>query len=248
MTVRPAACALRKVWAASQSPALPARRGDAMEGRLACFTQEQRQRLTAARVGIAGTGGLGSNAAMMLARSGVGSLILIDCDIVEASNLNRQHFMPRHLGRPKAEALAEQIRELDASIAVDVRVLRLDASNTPALLPLADIWVEAMDDARTKALFTALALRSGRPVIAASGMGGYGGRPMRRRVLGGSGEGLPTGSPERAVPRAFAAVVGDFHADIASHPPLAPRVIQCAAMQADAVLEWLFTGKVEPLL
>ena len=41
---------------------------------------------------------------------------------------------------------------------------------------------------------------------------------------------------------------GDFVADVSQLPPLAPRVIQCAAMQADAVLEWLFTGKLEPLL
>ena len=55
------------------------------------FTQEQRQLLAAARVGLAGAGGLGSNAAMMLARCGVGALVLVDGDSVEPSNLNRQH-------------------------------------------------------------------------------------------------------------------------------------------------------------
>ena len=61
--------------------------------------------LSKACVGIAGLGGLGSNIAMMLARSGIGRLLLIDFDVVEPSNLNRQHYMVSHLGMPKAEAI-----------------------------------------------------------------------------------------------------------------------------------------------
>ena len=61
--------------------------------------------LAKAHVGIAGLGGLGSNIAMMLARSGVGHLLLIDFDSVEPSNLNRQHYMVSHLGMPKSEAI-----------------------------------------------------------------------------------------------------------------------------------------------
>ena len=63
--------------------------------------------LAKAHVGIAGLGGLGSNIAMMLARSGVGHLLLIDFDRVEPSNLNRQHYMVSHLGMPKSEALKD---------------------------------------------------------------------------------------------------------------------------------------------
>ena len=238
-----------------------------MEERLSCFTPEQRRKLAQAQAGIAGAGGLGSNVAMMLARSGIGGLMLIDCDIVEASNLNRQHYFPCHIGRPKVDALAEQIRELDAAISVEAMHLRLDAANLPTLLPKADIWVEALDDARTKAMFTALALRAGKPVVSASGMGGFGGRNMSRRVLGasrslaastvGNSSGLaendtregraPTEHHRKPSSQPFV-IVGDLTADVAQFPPLAPRVIQCAAMQADAVLEWLLTGKVEPLL
>ena len=234
-----------------------------MQARLGYFTPAQRAKLAEARVGIAGAGGLGSNAAMMLARSGVARLVLIDCDAVEASNLNRQHYFPRHLGRLKVDALAEQIRELDDAITLETRCLRLDAANIPALLPLADIWVEALDDAHIKAMFAALALRAGKPVVSASGMGGFGGRNMARRVLGTrpysdaakvaspAPDSLTPGGPSaRNAParHPIMAVVGDFVADVSQLPPLAPRVIQCAAMQADAVLEWLFTGKLEPLL
>lgn len=65
-----------------------------------------RERLRAACVGIAGAGGLGSNIAVMLARSGIGALRIVDFDAVDASNLNRQHYFRQHVGMPKVEALA----------------------------------------------------------------------------------------------------------------------------------------------
>ena len=201
---------------------------------LSSYSPEQRIRLLRARVGIAGAGGLGSNAAMMLARAGIGGLVLIDGDTVEASNLNRQHFMPRHLGRPKVEALAEQLRELRPDLDVVTHHQWLDRTNIAQFLPEAELWLEAMDDAAMKAMFFSAALSAGTPVIGASGMGGFGCKAMERRVLSTS--------------RTVAAVVGDFCSDVAQLPPLAPRVMQCAAMQADAALEWLLTGKLQPLL
>ncbi len=201
---------------------------------LRCFTKEQRTRLASARVGIAGAGGLGSNAAMMLARCGVGTLILADGDTVEPSNLNRQHYRPCHLGQPKVEALAEQLRELRPDLALEAHRLWLDEGNIGPMLDKADFWLEALDDAPLKALFVSLALRAGKNVFAASGMGGFGGLCMERRIQHTS--------------RGLLVTVGDFRSDVSQAPPLAPRVIQCAAMQADAALEFILTGKVEPLL
>jgi len=57
---------------------------------------------------------------------------------------------------------------------------------------------------------------------------------MKRRVMRTSG--------------GLLAVVGDFRSDVADLPPLAPRVLQCAAMQADAALEFILTGNIQPLL
>ena len=201
---------------------------------LSYFTEEQRLKLSQARVGIAGTGGLGSNAAMMLARCGVGSLVLVDGDSVEPSNLNRQHYFPKHQGRPKVEALAEQLSELCPAPAVETCQLWLDAGNIPALLDKADFWLECLDDAKLKALFVSSCLRSGRSVIGASGMGGFGGYAMTRQV--------------RRLSGGFLAVVGDFRSDVAQLPPLAPRVMQCASMQADAALELILTQNIQPLL
>ncbi len=201
-----------------------------LAGVLSCFTEEQRRRMKAACVGIAGAGGLGSNAAMMLARSGAGRLIVIDGDKVEPSNLNRQHYLPAHVGRPKVEALAEQLLALNPDLRVDARMMWLNRDNIPALLPEADIWIEALDNASTKALFASAAAAAGKIVVCGSGMGGVGGFAMRRRRMGNI------------------VVVGDMKSDIAERPPLAPRVMQCAAMQADAALEWLLTGTIKDLL
>lgn len=194
------------------------------------FSQEQRQRLRSARIGIAGAGGLGSNAAMMLARSGVGHMLIVDGDRVEAPNLNRQQYFPSHVGRLKVEALAELLLTLNPEMEVDARSLWLNEENIPTLLPRADLWIEAVDKAETKALFASLAVAAGKTVICASGMGGFGGFAMKRRSMG------------------FMTVVGDFRSDISQLPPLAPRVMQCAAMQADAALEWLLTGNIKELL
>lgn len=201
-----------------------------LAGVLSSFTEEQRQRMKAACVGIAGAGGLGSNAAMMLARSGAGRLIVIDGDKVEPSNLNRQHYFPAHVGRPKVEALAEQLLALNPDLRVDARMMWLNRDNIPALLPEADIWIEALDNASAKALFASAAAAAGKIVVCGSGMGGVGGFAMRRRRMGNI------------------VVVGDMKSDIAERPPLAPRVMQCAAMQADAALEWLLTGTIKDLL
>ena len=197
-------------------------RGNALLSGLARYLSPAQMRtLRHARVGIAGAGGLGSNAAVMLARCGVGHLLLVDDDIVEASNLNRQQFWPRHVGMPKVEALAELLREINPSLCLDMRRLRLAPANVDAVLAACPIWVEALDGPADKAMLVERALVSGCRVAAASGLAGWGGPDMMRRRRG------------------RLTLVGDFTSDISSAPPLAPRVTEAAALLADAVLEML---------
>ena len=183
------------------------------------LSPDQMATLRAARVGIAGAGGLGSNAALMLARSGVGNLVLVDDDVVDASNLNRQQYWPRHVGRPKVEALAELLLELNPEMGVEARRMRLDQSNMAEVLPTCPIWVEAFDGPDDKTLLVETALLGGYRIASASGMGGWGGKAMGKRYLGNL------------------VLVGDFSTDILLAPPLAPRVTEAAALLADAVLE-----------
>ena len=79
--------------------------------------QERQQHLYTASVGIAGLGGLGSNIAVQLTRLGIGHLTLADCDRVEISNLNRQSYRLCDIGRPKPEALTEQLLQLTVALA-----------------------------------------------------------------------------------------------------------------------------------
>ena len=77
------------------------------------MTQAQSQLLQEAKVAIMGLGGLGSNVAMWLARSGVGHMLLYDFDNVELSNLNRQYYFLEDVGEYKAMALVKHLRRVN---------------------------------------------------------------------------------------------------------------------------------------
>ncbi len=84
-----------------------------VQGLLRYTSPDTLERLARVRMLIIGAGGLGSNVAFMLARSGIRRFILVDRDRVEASNLNRQAYFPADLGRPKVEALAEPAAKVE---------------------------------------------------------------------------------------------------------------------------------------
>ncbi|MHA2380892.1 MAG: HesA/MoeB/ThiF family protein, partial [Candidatus Thorarchaeota archaeon] len=87
-------------------------------------------KLRNARVCVAGLGGLGSPAALQLAAIGVGHLRLIDQDIVEVSNLQRQHlYSVNSLGYPKVEAAAKRLQELNPNIEIEPLPLSLSVNN-----------------------------------------------------------------------------------------------------------------------
>lgn len=177
-------------------------------------------RLRGARVGLAGAGGLGSNCAMLLARSGIGHLVIADFDVVSLSNLNRQYFLPCHLGQPKVDALADMLLRINPDIQLELHRLRLEASTVSSLFKGCDLVVEAVDEVATKKMLLETLIPAQFFVVGASGLGGWGGGPMMCRTLAG-----------RAV------IVGDGTSGVAEDlPPLAPRVMMAAAMQADQVL------------
>jgi sulfur carrier protein ThiS adenylyltransferase len=176
--------------------------------------------LASARVGIAGAGGLGSNVAMLLVRSGIRNLLIVDYDCVEPSNLNRQCYWPEDVGKSKVEALRVRLLALEPELKLDVLGERITAETACALFRGCAIVVEALDEAVLKAALCASLLAEGFYVVAASGIGGYGMAPMQVRRMGES-----------------FVCVGDFVSAVdENRPPLAPRVMQAAALQADAVL------------
>ena len=126
-------------------------------------------------VGIAGLGGLGSAIAIALARIGVGKLILVDFDVVEPSNLNRQQYFIHQIGIPKVEALQENLSKINPYVKVQIYHEKLDQKNIERILKEAEVVVEAFDRAEEKAmLINAVSEKMpDKYIVAASGVAGY---------------------------------------------------------------------------
>lgn len=139
------------------------------------LTETQRHKLQQAVVAVAGCGGLGSNAAMWLARLGVGRLLLIDFDKVEPSNLNRQYYFLEDIGRYKAEALRERLLRVNPYGDYQACIVKLTEQNIPRLLAKADIVCEAFDKAASKAMLVNGVISSlpHAKIVAASGLAGF---------------------------------------------------------------------------
>ncbi len=183
--------------------------------------------ITGKRVGIVGLGGLGSNIAMMLARTGVTSFRLADFDTVSIENLNRQHYFPRHLGQKKTDAIAAQIRTLCPSVELELWFRRIEEHDLDEFCRSCDVLVEAVDDAATKAMLFSWFVRHGPPglwLVTASGVGG-----------------LEPANEIRTVRLAERVVAcGDFVTPSEGQTGVcAPRVMIAAAHQALAVLRIL---------
>lgn len=131
-------------------------------------------RLAASRVAVVGIGGVGSWAAEALARSGVGSLALIDADEVCVSNANRQlHTLDTTLGKPKVTVMAERLRAVNPAIAVEA----VERFVTPATLVELldrdfDLVLDACDAFRVKVEMTAWCRRRKLPLVVCGSAGG----------------------------------------------------------------------------
>lgn len=109
--------------------------------------------LAATRVAVVGLGGVGSWCAESLVRSGVGALLLVDSDRVAATNVNRQLMATtRTVGRLKAEALAERLREINPAVRLEVRAQAYDAAHAADFdLAACDYVIDAIDALTEKA-------------------------------------------------------------------------------------------------
>ena len=138
------------------------------------YSNEGAAHLAASRAAVVGIGGVGSWAAEALARSGVGTLILLDLDDICITNTNRQiHALEGQYGRAKVEAMAERLRLINP----DIRVRAIQAFYTPAHPErLFDeepaVVIDAIDSMRSKCHLLAECRRRGVPVVTCGGAGG----------------------------------------------------------------------------
>lgn len=131
------------------------------------------ERLSRCKVAIFGIGGVGSYVAEALARSGVGSFVLIDSDVVAASNINRQ-ILALHstVGRPKVEVMRERILDINPMAKVEILQQFLLPDNTVRILqPDWDYIVDAIDTVSAKIELAVQATNRGIPIISSMGAG-----------------------------------------------------------------------------
>ncbi len=180
------------------------------------------EKLKKAKVCILGLGGLGSNVAVLLARSGIGYLKLVDFDTVEASNLNRQQYRISHVGMKKTEAIKTIIKEINPFVEVEILNKKIDRENILSIVGDVEIVVEAFDVAETKAMaIEELLINGNKMLVSASGMAG----------LGSANEIITRKIRDNLY------LVGDNYSDYEEYSGImSTRVMVCAAHQANVVL------------
>ena len=184
------------------------------------------EKLKKSCVGIAGLGGLGSSAAIALARVGVGKLILVDFDVVEPSNLNRQQYFVDQLGMFKTEALKENLNRINPYVRVNCYNQKINKENINSFFSDAKVLIEAFDRPDQKAML--LDSAENKFIIAASGLAGY-----------GTCENI---SIKKLSEKIY--VIGDFKTGAAPGCGLmAPRVGVVAHMQANLTMQLLIGTK-----
>lgn len=176
-------------------------------------------------VGIAGCGGLGSNAAVALARVGVGKLIIADFDVIVESNLNRQYFFYDQIGQKKCDALKFNIQRINPDCIVESHDILLESSSIISIYKNVDVMIEAFDKAEMKEMIlrTMMHYLPKTPLIMGSGLAGWGNFHLIK---------------EYTFDNVY--VMGDGEFEVSEEmPPLAPRVGIVANMQANKALELL---------
>lgn len=188
------------------------------------FPEEMQTKLRNARVAVAGLGGLGSNIAVMLARSGVGELLLVDFDTVDVTNLNRQMYLIPQLGKPKAEALPEILYQINPYLTYRSVCIKVTPDNVKELFSEYPIVCEAFDKPDQKAMLVRELLMQcpKTTVVSGNGMAGYADANEIRTC--------------QVMKRLY--VCGDQSTDVGNGIGLiAPRVAVCAAHEANKVLQ-----------
>ena len=189
------------------------------------------KKLKEKKVCILGLGGLGSNVAILLARAGIGYLKLVDFDIVEASNLNRQQYRISHIGMKKTEAIKTIIKEINPFVEIETLDVKVDRENILSIVGDVEIVIEAFDVAETKAMaIEELLINGNKKLVSASGMAG----------LGSANEIIT-----RKIKDNFY-LIGDNYSDYEEYSGImSTRVMLCAAHQANVVLRLIVGEKNE---
>ncbi|MCL1805692.1 MAG: HesA/MoeB/ThiF family protein [Clostridiales bacterium] len=189
------------------------------------FSREEVEAIRGKSVCVVGCGGLGGYAAMCLARFGVGRLTLVDGDVFDASNLNRQLFCTeRNLGKSKALEAKEALAAVNSEVEIVARGEMLTAANSASILSGCDAAVDCLDSASARLILEAGCEAAGIPLVHGAIGGFYGqvccifpGDGVISALYGGKGSAPPNNA--------------------AGNPPFTPQMV--AAIQCSEALKLL---------
>lgn len=191
------------------------------QGLLKYLQPEQLKTIQSKKIGIGGAGGLGSNTAMILTRSGFKHFEIIDQDVIDASNLNRQQFFIHEIGQDKVSVLKKRLLDINPDLNITAHKTKWTPETGDQYFKGFDFVIEAFDVAEWKHKFVSFYHDKAPMMVSGVGMAGLiEKKPMTVKKTGNI------------------YFVGDLATDSAlGHPPMAPRVTACAAMMSEIVLD-----------
>ncbi len=191
------------------------------QGLLRYLKPEQLALIQSKKIGMGGAGGLGSNCAMMLVRSGFKNIEIIDQDVIDASNLNRQQYFLKEIGLPKVEITKQRLLDINPDAHITIHHTQWNEDKAANLFHGCDFIVEAFDNVDWKSRFVQFYASRFPVIVSGVGMAGLTEKqPMTVKRIGNI------------------YICGDRNTDShAGHPPMAPRVTQCAGLMAEAILD-----------
>jgi len=182
---------------------------------------ENFKKVQSVKIGIAGCGGLGSNCAFNLVRSGFKNFVIVDFDKIEISNLNRQFYFSDQIGLKKVDALKSNLVKINPDINIDLHCLKLEPSNIIDIFNDCHVVVEAFDKAEAKSMLIEKLLPTKKFIVSGSGLAGF-----------GNSDNIKVNRIKENL-----IIIGDLSSEATEVlPPLSPRVNIAAAKQADVVL------------
>lgn len=183
------------------------------------------------KIGIAGVGGIGSNVALNLVRSGFKNIKFGDFDEIEKSNLNRQFYFENQIGKFKSDCLKENLFGIDRSINLESCNIRFESDNIKSYFKDCDIIVEGFDGVESKKVFMEAFLNSDKFIVSASGIAGIDSDNIKIKQFGKN-----------------CFIVGDFENSIEKNRVYSHKVVIVASKMSEIIIKKVLelnNGKIE---
>lgn len=172
------------------------------------------------KIGIAGSGGIGSNVAVHLVRAGVKELKFGDFDVIEESNLNRQFYFKDQIGKYKAEMLYENLKRINPDGDFQYNIIKFERENIKEFFQDCDIIIEGFDKKEYKSMLVEELYPLGKLIISASGIASYDCKEIQIKEIGKN-----------------LYIVGDFQKDISCYKTYSHKVSVIAALMTEIALK-----------